>query len=197
MIMHSQIFEKVLTKLLRIQPFLLDKFVLAEDNCQLLSDGIRNGTTSIVSDGSFNLASLIGPVGTSVVIPAPTTECLPRHWAKGCNWVTSPASLQLAYRSELTGVIASLIVIDVLVRHHSITEGAVTIALDGKTAMEEASGDWPLSIDQKCFDYNQSMDQVITTNFHVSTRQRASNKGGELQPIRLVGTTEQRRRWDG
>ena len=32
-------------------------------------------------------------------------------------------------------------VLDILVRHHSITEGVVTIALDGQTAMEESSGD--------------------------------------------------------
>ena len=134
---------------------LLDKYVLPEDECQTLSDGIRNGTAGIVSDGSFNHTSSIGPVGRSAVILAPSTECHKRHWVKGCNWATGPASLQLAYCSELAGVIASLTVIDILVRYHIITEGAVTIASDGKTAMEEASGDWPLSIDQKCFNYLQ------------------------------------------
>ena len=134
---------------------MLDKFVLPEDNCQALSNGIRNGTASIVSDGSFNPSSPIGPVGTSAVILAPSIEGPKKHWAKDCNWVTGPASSQSAYRSELAGVIASLTVINTLVRHHSITEGAVTIALDGKTAMEEASGDWPFSIDQKYFDYLQ------------------------------------------
>ena len=84
-----------------------------------------------------------------------STECLLRHWAKGCHWVTGPASSQSAYPSELAEVIASLTVIDILILHHSITEGAVTIALDGKKAMKEASGDWPLSIDQKWFDYLQ------------------------------------------
>ena len=134
---------------------LLDKFVLPEDRYQALSDGIRNGTANIVSDGSFNPTSPIGPVGTLAVILAPSTECHKRHWVKGCNWVTSPASLQSAYRSELANVIASPTIINIIVRHHSITEGAVTIALDGKTAMEEAGGDWPLSLDQKCFDYLQ------------------------------------------
>ena len=74
---------------------------------------------------------------------------------KGCNWVTGPKSSQSAYRSELAGVISSLTILDILVRHHNITEGAVTIALDGKTAMDESRGDWPLSINQKCFDYLQ------------------------------------------
>ena len=58
---------------------LLDTFVLPEDMCQALINGIRNVTASIVSDGSFNPASPIGPVGTSAVILAPSTECLPKY----------------------------------------------------------------------------------------------------------------------
>ena len=63
----------------------LDAFVLPKDMCQALINGIRNGTASIVSDGSFNPASPIGPVGTSAVILAVSTECLPRYWPKGWN----------------------------------------------------------------------------------------------------------------
>ena len=62
---------------------------------------------------------------------------------------------QLAYRSELTGVIAALTILDVLVRHHNITDGAVTIALDGDSALIQSGGDWPLSVDQPSFDYLQ------------------------------------------
>ena len=61
---------------------LLDKYVLPEDECQALSDGIQNGTASIVSDGSFNPSSPIGPVGTSAVILAPSIKCPKRHWKK-------------------------------------------------------------------------------------------------------------------
>ena len=45
--------------------------------------------------------------------------------------------------------------LDIIVRHDKITEGKVTIALDGKTAMQQSEGDWPLSLDQQCFDYLQ------------------------------------------
>ena len=64
---------------------LLDKFVLPEDMCQALNDRIRNRTASIVLDGSFNPTSPIGPVGTSAVILATSTECHTRHWLNGCN----------------------------------------------------------------------------------------------------------------
>ena len=38
---------------------LLDTYVPPEAKCQALSDGIRNGTASIVLDGSFNSTSSI------------------------------------------------------------------------------------------------------------------------------------------
>ena len=127
---------------------LLDKFALPKDRCQALSDGIRNGTASIVSDGSYNSSSPIGPVGTSDVIMAPSTDMRDQqHRVKGWNLVTGPASSQTAYRSELAGVIASLTMLDIIVRHNNITEGKVTIALDGLTAIQQTGGDWPLSLD--------------------------------------------------
>ena len=91
---------------------LLDIFIFLEHMCNNLAEGIRNGTTSIVVDGSFDASSPIGPAGT----------------------------LQSVYRSELVGVISSLTTLDNLVRHHNIIEGAVTIELDGKTTMDESRG---------------------------------------------------------
>ena len=80
--------------------------------CQTLIDGIRTGIASIVSDGSVNRFSPIGLVGTSAVILALSTECFPRYLATGWNWVTGTAASQSAYRSELSGIIASLTVLD-------------------------------------------------------------------------------------
>ena len=140
---------------------LLDKFILPEDGCKGLVEGIRAGTACAVSDGSFNEASPLGPAGTSAVILASSTSCHKKHWTKGFNWVTGPGSSQSAYRSELAGVISALTIVDILVCHNNITEGAITFALDGKTAMEESRGDWPLSIDQKCFDYLQVIQKWI------------------------------------
>ena len=87
------------------------------------------------------------------MIMAPSTDQRDKqHWVKGWNWVTGPPSSQSAYRSELAGVIASLTMLDIIVRQNNITEGEVTIALDGLTAMQQAGGDWPLSLNQECFD---------------------------------------------
>ena len=130
------------------QIILLDKFILPEDMYSSLVEGIRSGTASIISDGSYEANSSIGKAGTSAVILAPSTICQPKHWVKGYNQVTGPEESQSVYRSELAGVIAGLTILDILVRHHNIIEGSVTIALDGRTTMKESGGDWPLSIDQ-------------------------------------------------
>ena len=67
---------------------------------------------------------------------APSTDIRDkRHLVKGLNLVTGPASSQSTYRSELAGVIASLTMLDIIVCHNNLTEGAVTIVLDGLTAM--------------------------------------------------------------
>ena len=42
---------------------------------------------------------------------------------------------QSAYRSKLAGVITVVTILDVLVRHHDSTDRALTIALDGDSAL--------------------------------------------------------------
>ena len=54
---------------------LLDKFILPEDGCTDLVEGIRLGTACVVSDGSFDAASPIGPAGSSAVILASSIAC--------------------------------------------------------------------------------------------------------------------------
>ena len=134
---------------------LLNQYHLPLDGCLALVAGIIAGTASIVSNGSFNPESLIGPAGTSAVVFAPSTECPAKFYARGNNWVTESGEDQSAYRSELARVISALAILDILVRHHDITDGAVTIALDDDSALIQSDCDWPLSVDQLSFDYLQ------------------------------------------
>lgn len=61
---------------------LLDKYELPQDNCVRLATGIIQGTASIVSDGSFNPDSPIGPTGTSVVVLTHSIDCEKNLYAK-------------------------------------------------------------------------------------------------------------------
>ena len=76
-------------------------------------------------------------------------------YAKGNTWVTGSKTNQSVYCSELAGVIAALTILNVLVHHHELTSGSVSIALDGESALNQSGGDWPLSVDQLYFDYLQ------------------------------------------
>ena len=134
---------------------LLDQYHLPLDGCLVLMAGIVARTASIVSDGSFNPESLIGPAGTSTVVLAPSTKCSAKFFVRRTNWATVLGEDQSAYRSELAGVIAALTILDVLVHHHNIMDRAVTIALDGDSALIQSGGDCPLSVDQPSFDYLQ------------------------------------------
>ena len=61
---------------------LLDQYQLPLDDCLALVAGIVAGTASIVSNGSFDPESLIGPAGTSVVVFAPSTKCPAKSYAR-------------------------------------------------------------------------------------------------------------------
>ena len=75
---------------------LLDQYHLPSDGCLALVAGIVAGTANIVSNGSFNTESLIGPAVTSVVAIAPSLNCPVKFYAKGNNWVTGSRKDQSA-----------------------------------------------------------------------------------------------------
>ena len=58
-----------------------------------------------------------------------------------------PADDQSAYRCELAGTVGMLATVAILVKQFHLTYGAITIALDGESALDDASGNWPLQID--------------------------------------------------
>ena len=103
----------------------------------------------------FDPVSLIGSAGSSAIILTSSTECNAKFWTRACNWVTGLESSQFIYCSKLAGVILALTILDVLVQHSNITEGAVTIVSDGKIDMDESRAEWPFSIHQNYFDYLQ------------------------------------------
>ena len=68
---------------------------------------------------------------------------------------------QGSYQSELGGVIAVLIAVNIIVQFFGITSGKITIKLDNEAAVDQAGGDWPLNVRQECFDYLQEIRNRI------------------------------------
>ena len=138
--------NKDLTDAVNNPLILLDKYNIIEEKCNKLEKGITDGTACVVSDGSFNPKSPIGPAGTSAVILAPSETSERSQYVTGANWITGTKEDQSAYRSELGGIIAGLKILDAVVRYKNITTGAVEIALDTDSAIDESRSNSPISI---------------------------------------------------
>ena len=64
---------------------LLDQYHLPTDSCTTLVADIIEGTTSVLVVGLFNLDSLVGPIGFSVVVLALSVDCDTNLYTKGNN----------------------------------------------------------------------------------------------------------------
>lgn len=62
---------------------LLDQVRVPQDNCYVLTLGIRNSTASIVSDGLYDESFPIGPAGALAVVLAQSITCSCTLYAKG------------------------------------------------------------------------------------------------------------------
>lgn len=123
---------KYLQNLIDDETILIDEMALPLDNGYELANGIREGAARAVSDGSFK-----DEYGTAAGILAASindTDTL-----LFVNSVPGIPSDQSSYRSELAGILGTLYVVEALCQIYSIDEGAITIALDGKEAMTQAS----------------------------------------------------------
>jgi hypothetical protein len=90
---------------------------MARDEGLAIVKGIKDGTARIVSDGTYEKDTPIGPSGTSAFRIAlynnKEDQCI-----TGYNWVTGTKGDQSSYRSEAAGVSGALAVLDVLVKHY-------------------------------------------------------------------------------
>ena len=129
--------------------------LLPNDNCHQLVESIKNQSAIAMSDGSFK--DSYGTTGfiitgddisSSVIGVAP---CLGRR------------EYHDAYRAELTGVLAMLIILETLCKSHSIEDGLVTLSCDNDTALERClDEDWEVKISDKNWDIIRSARTIRT-----------------------------------
>ena len=121
------------------------------DNCSAIAQSIRDNTARAVSDGSFDPLTNKGTSAFVITAHKDTTLLF-----SGQNWSTGSKSEKSAYRSELTGIIGVLASLSVITQQHNVTTGGITtIALDDKSAMNQAKKQTPLHIAQQSFDFFQ------------------------------------------
>jgi hypothetical protein len=124
--------------------WLLPSFTFPSDDCCTLATAIQQGTCIAVSDSSFKDAR-----GTALIV----IEGHDSRFRLRCDVVVSgDASAQSSYRSELTGIMAAVNIIDLICEFFKITAGAVTMVCDGKSALERVFGTWSKPTFGKHFD---------------------------------------------
>ena len=79
----------------------------------------------------------------------------------GYNKIPGLAHEQNAYRSELGGIDGILSVLEVIVDYYNITHGAIELALDGKSALEQANLEDFLQAGQSSFGILQDIHYRI------------------------------------
>jgi hypothetical protein len=109
--------------------WLLPSLSFPSDECSALAIDIQQGTCIAVSDGSFKDSR-----GTaSIVIEGQDSRSRLR-----CDVVVSgDETSQSAYRSELTGIMAAVNIIEAICEFFKISAGAVTMVCDGKSGLEK------------------------------------------------------------
>jgi exonuclease III len=93
---------------------------------------ICTGKARAVSDGSYYPET---GVGTAAWTIESKNE---QEYITGISIVPGPPSIQSAYRSELTGILAILEKLRTLCTNHSITSGQITIYCDGISALTQS-----------------------------------------------------------
>ena len=105
----------------------------ATDNGEHIAQAIIKGNAIALSDGSFK-----NQRGASAWVIEGDNEI---GRIKGWNMVPGSNEDQSAYRSELTGLLALLVMTGEICKHHDIMEGSITIGCDGLSALEQTSGE--------------------------------------------------------
>jgi hypothetical protein len=134
------------------EKILLDEATLPKDNCKAIATAITKGTARAISDGSYDPITHKGTSSLTIVADKHDKDPL-----DGDNWVPGLSSDQSAYRSELAGISGILAALALITQHYNITNGSITIALDGESALDIASADDPLKIFRPDFDILQDI----------------------------------------
>jgi hypothetical protein len=129
--------------------WLQPSIIIPSDDCHALAEAIQQGTYIAVSDGSFKDAR-----GTaSIVIKGQDGRFRLR-----CDVVVlGDEGAQSAYRSELTGIMTAVNLIDLICIYFKITTGTVTMVCDGKSALERFFGT------PSTYSFGKHFDLIIPT----------------------------------
>ena len=106
-----------------------------KDNGTNVAAASQAGTARAVCDGSFKDEH--GTAGFCIHGDDPM------HQVEGCNRTPGTRADQSAHRSELGGVVGTLLILKSLCEVHNIQDGAVELGLDCESAIKKITAHYP------------------------------------------------------
>ena len=116
-----------------------------QDQGKEIANAIQLGNATGLSDGSYK-----NNRGTAACVMEENNNEDSRIYA--VHDTPGEMSNQSPYRLELGGISMMLAMLRCIVQYYGITKGSIRLGLDGKKAMEQAGGTFPLYPTQRSFD---------------------------------------------
>jgi hypothetical protein len=146
-------FSQTLDQLPSSALWAIKEYFSPSDICSILIAALTNGTTHAISDGSFK-----DKFGTSAftIVDDHISSII------GLNVVPGHPEDQSAYRSELTGLYAIVLVADLLCSWADITTGAIEVGCNRLSTLNKAFDTWPLEPADPHFDMLSALRKMIS-----------------------------------
>jgi hypothetical protein len=109
--------------------WILDELELVGTHCDIIRS-IKDGTACAISDGSFKDKS--GTAAFTIMCPVTKASYTGKHT------VQCPSTSNSAYRSELSGILGIITLVNLLCLDDSINLGGITLACDGLSALQQS-----------------------------------------------------------
>jgi len=138
-----------------------------------VADAIQGGYAVAVSDGSFCLGH--GSVAWVIEGVKKTGRIL------GCTRVPGEEKSQSSYRSELTGLYCTILIVpNLCCEYYKITKGEIKMGCDGESALHAAFSPYLAVVTDPAFN-------IKLANFHLLSNSSISNYSIKWKPAHIKG----------
>ena len=154
------------------------------DQLQHLINSLQHSSVTVVSDGSYYKEHEIGAAGWIIENAEGTGQC------HGTTPTPGPSSSQSSYRSELTGILASVCHVNQICQEQNIINGSASLYCDGEGAVKAAEEKYEITHNNRLhFDLIQSIHIAIKTSpikwtlHHIKGHQDSNTRYNDLSRI--------------
>ena len=145
--------EMAIQQIPRSLQWAVEKVQIPEDDGRAIAAMIIEDRGKCVCDGSLK-----DKMGTAAGVPMGVTE---EKKYIVMNRTPGATSDQNSFRSELCGILANILIMQAIVRHHGIEKGTITLACDNESALWMAFGAEHVTTGDSSFDIIRVIKKII------------------------------------